>query len=323
MLQSLPQAVAAAMDARRGPDEEGALPGGELISDDVQASITNNSFEEIMEAVKNEQNYGDISSEDVMRCIPRGLILHPTKTGWLSCRHCKKGDKFLEFPNDIGVLHHFARGGAHNPAESPPPPGSSGMVTGDAQDARFHLDTPLHRSLGLPTSHTAEPRATTTTATTTPSPPKSKAPPAQIPPRIRSTLSPPRPRPLTRLRIDASSMPSSRQRRRSSLGQLCQRTPTRTPVMAHHPGNSRWKLTTWQGSSIRARSLFMRWLIQSRGHHLRTRKMHYRSGQDHPNLPIRRDVHLGTCLSHNSRYQLKVWQDRIRILKSRPGFLPR
>ena len=42
MLQSLPQAVAAAMDARRalGPDEEGALPGGELISDDVQASIT-------------------------------------------------------------------------------------------------------------------------------------------------------------------------------------------------------------------------------------------------------------------------------------------
>ncbi|CAE7695123.1 unnamed protein product [Symbiodinium sp. KB8] len=48
MLQSLPQAVAAAMDARRGPD----------------ASITNNSFEEIMEAVKNEQNYGDISSED-------------------------------------------------------------------------------------------------------------------------------------------------------------------------------------------------------------------------------------------------------------------
>ncbi|OLP79803.1 hypothetical protein AK812_SmicGene39878 [Symbiodinium microadriaticum] len=81
MLQSLPQAVAAAMDARRGPDEEGALPGGELISDDVQASITNNSFEEIMEAVKNEQNYGDISSEDVMRCIPRGLILHPTKTG--------------------------------------------------------------------------------------------------------------------------------------------------------------------------------------------------------------------------------------------------
>ena len=304
MLQSLPQAVAAAMDARRGPDEEGALPGGELISDDVQASITNNSFEEIMEAVKNEQNYGDISSEDVMRCIPRGLILHPTKTGWLSCRHCKKGDKFLEFPNDIGVLHHFARGGAHNPAESPPPPGSSGMVTGDAPALQLLLRMRLppapspsvaraRFALGMPplppghapppeprasTSHTAEPRATTTTATTTPSPPKSKAPPAQIPPRIRSTLSPPRPRPLTRLRIDASSMPSSRQRRRSSLGQLCQRTPTRTPAMAHHPGNSRWKLTTWQGSSIRARSLFMRWLIQSRGHHLRTRKMHYRSG---------------------------------------------
>ena len=83
MLQSLPQAVAAAMDARRahGPDEEGALPGGELISDDVQASITNNSFEEIMEAVRNEQNYGDISSEDVMRCIPRGLNFAPDEDG--------------------------------------------------------------------------------------------------------------------------------------------------------------------------------------------------------------------------------------------------
>ncbi|CAE7224477.1 MEE40 [Symbiodinium microadriaticum] len=59
-------------------NHEGALPGGELISDDVQASITNNSFEEIMEAVKQEKHYGGISSEDVMRCIPRGMILHPT-----------------------------------------------------------------------------------------------------------------------------------------------------------------------------------------------------------------------------------------------------
>ena len=147
MLQSLPQAVAAAVDARRalGPDEEGALPGGELISDDVQASITNNSFEEIMEAVRNEQNYGDISSEDVMRCIPRGLILHPTKTAWLSCRHCNKSGKFLEFPNDIGVKHHFARGGAHNPVESPPPPGGSSMATGDAPAPSPTQDAPPPR----------------------------------------------------------------------------------------------------------------------------------------------------------------------------------
>ena len=133
MLKSLPQAVAAAMDARRdlGQDESGALPGGELISDDVQASISNNSFEDIMEAVRNERHYSDISAEDVMRCIPRGLILHPTKTGWLSCRHCSRNGKFLEFPNDIGVKHHFARGGAHNPSDPPPPPGSSSMVTGD------------------------------------------------------------------------------------------------------------------------------------------------------------------------------------------------
>ncbi|CAE7270546.1 unnamed protein product [Symbiodinium sp. KB8] len=88
MLQGLPQAVADAMDARRviGPDQEGALPGGELISDDVQASINNNNFEEIMEAVTQEKHYGGISAEDVMRCIPRGMILHPEKPGWISCR---------------------------------------------------------------------------------------------------------------------------------------------------------------------------------------------------------------------------------------------
>ena len=97
MLQGLPQAVAEALDAQRvyGHDQEGALPGGELICDDVQASITNNTFEEIMEAVKQERHYGGISSEDVMRCIPRGMILHPSKPGWLSCRHCRRNGKLL------------------------------------------------------------------------------------------------------------------------------------------------------------------------------------------------------------------------------------
>ncbi|OLQ02422.1 hypothetical protein AK812_SmicGene14747 [Symbiodinium microadriaticum] len=110
-------------------NHEGALPGGELISDDVQASITNNSFEEIMEAVKQEKHYGGISSEDVMRCIPRGMILHPTMPGWLSCRHCRRNGKLLELPNDQGVLNHFARGGVHNPAPAPPPPGSAEAAT--------------------------------------------------------------------------------------------------------------------------------------------------------------------------------------------------
>ena len=216
MLKSLPQAVAAAMDAQRdlGPDGSGALPGGDLISDDVQASISSNSFEDIMEAVRQERNYSDISAEDVMRCIPRGLILHPSKPGWLSCRHCTRNSKFLEFPNDIGVKHHFARGGAHNPSEPPPPPGSSSAVTADApappaptQDApppqapspsvakaRFALGTPPLPP-GLPPSSepqaashpTAEPLATTTAA-----PPPHKAPPARTgpPPSPSSPFSP-------------------------------------------------------------------------------------------------------------------------------------
>ncbi|OLP96509.1 Myosin-12 [Symbiodinium microadriaticum] len=73
-----------ALDARRvtsSEDQEGALPGGELICDDVQASVTNNTFDDSMDAVKQERNY----------------------PGWL----------LLQFPNDIGVLVHFARGGGH------------------------------------------------------------------------------------------------------------------------------------------------------------------------------------------------------------------
>ena len=32
-----------------------------------------------------------------MRCIPRGLALHPNKPGWLTCRHCRRhGNTSLE-----------------------------------------------------------------------------------------------------------------------------------------------------------------------------------------------------------------------------------
>ena len=239
MLQSLPQAVAAAMDARRDleQDEAGALPGGELISDDVQASITNNSFEDIMEAIRNERHYSDISAEDVMRCIPRGLILHPTKMGWLSCRHCSKNGKFLEFPNDIGVKHHFARGGAHNPADPPPPPGSSGMAPGHPPPSAPRATTPS----------TAEPRATSPAAS-----PPAKAPPPQLgpPPSPAPTHLPPLPPPRLRLPTDGHSMLS---RLQSLLHKppTCRRTPTLTPATVLRLGSNRWRSTTWRRSSTR------------------------------------------------------------------------
>ena len=166
MLQGLPQAVADALDARRvyGPDQEGALPGGELISDDVQASITNNSFEEIMEAVKQEKHYGGISAEDVMRCIPRGMILHPTMPGWLSCRHCRRGNKLLELPNDQPFR---ARRSSQSGSDAPLPqalqrpplrmlgPSYPGLQhcrrrVLDLACPRSHLATHRPRSLGLP-----------------------------------------------------------------------------------------------------------------------------------------------------------------------------
>ena len=126
MLQGLPQAVSEALDARRvAQDEqmEGVLPTRRIICDDVQAGIANNTFEEIMEAVRNERNYVGITAEDVMRCIPRGLCLHPGKPGWLTCRHCRTQRGLKEFPNDIGVLHHFKRGAACT--SQPPPRGSA------------------------------------------------------------------------------------------------------------------------------------------------------------------------------------------------------
>ena len=52
-----------------GHDQEGALPGGELICDDVQVSTNSNSFDDIMDAVRQERNYAGISSEDVIICL--------------------------------------------------------------------------------------------------------------------------------------------------------------------------------------------------------------------------------------------------------------
>ena len=78
-----------------GHDQEGALPAGELICDDVQVSTNSNSFDDIVDAVRQERNYAGISSEDVMRRIPRGLALHPSKPGWLTCRHCRRHDTVL------------------------------------------------------------------------------------------------------------------------------------------------------------------------------------------------------------------------------------
>ena len=121
-------------------DQEGALPGGELICDDIQASITNNTFDDIMDAVKHERNYAGISSKNVMRCIPRGLRLHPGKPGWLTCRHCRKNGHLLEFRNDIGVLAHDEEVCTILPLQphTPPPPCPD---TGLAK-ARFGLGMP-------------------------------------------------------------------------------------------------------------------------------------------------------------------------------------
>ena len=75
-----------------------------------------------------------LTSRPKMSCAASLAALFCTRPKWAGfpVEHCSKNGKFLEFPNDIGVKHHFARGGAHNPADSPPPPGSSSMATGDA-----------------------------------------------------------------------------------------------------------------------------------------------------------------------------------------------
>ena len=108
-------------------DQEGALPGGELICDDVQASITNNTFDDIMDAVKQERNYAGISSKNVMRCIPRGLRLHPGKPGWLTCRHCRKNGPICSSSATILACLHTRRC-AQSYLYSPGPSYASGTL---------------------------------------------------------------------------------------------------------------------------------------------------------------------------------------------------
>ena len=340
MLKSLPQAVAAAMDARRdlGQDESGALPGGELISDDVQASISNNSFEDIMEAVRHERHYSDISAEDVMRCIPRGLILHPTKTGWLSCRHCSRNGKFLEFPNDIGVKHHFARGGAHNPSDPPPPPGqlqhdhsrrtsppvslpqrSQGPLRSrhaPSPSPRRSLGLPLFpkRSLWLPPQQLRHPPRPLHLTLARPLP------------RPRPTHLPPRPPLRHRLPTDGPSTlsrPMSLHRRPP----MCRKTRPLTPAMGPHLEVDNMAEVKYQGPVTI---------------HKMIDPVPGPSFEDQANAMPKRDkliqicqsdemftwMHaLATILVINEKAvlgglkvseQLRVWQDRIRILKKPP-----
>ena len=64
---------------------EGALPTSESIRDDVQISISQNSFEDIMEAVRQEKHYQGITAEDVMRCLPKLKAVVSTRTSQAGC----------------------------------------------------------------------------------------------------------------------------------------------------------------------------------------------------------------------------------------------
>ncbi|CAE7252291.1 unnamed protein product [Symbiodinium sp. CCMP2456] len=144
LLQALPQAVSEAQDVKAFAhtiempprEQQGALPKLGEVGENVVQSIDDNTFDAIMDVVKNEPHYyEDIQAQDVLSFIPKGLILHPMRQGWLSCRRCKQrgSQNPLEFPNSGGVLNHFRnRGGAHTPSEqavqasssstAPPPP---------------------------------------------------------------------------------------------------------------------------------------------------------------------------------------------------------
>ena len=126
LLQALPQAVSEAQDVKAlahtidvPPREQpGALPKLGEVGENVVQSIDDNSFDAIMDVIGKEPHYEDIQAQDVLAFIFKGLILHPNRQGWLSCKHCKqKGSQNpLEFPNSGGVLNHFRnRGGAHTP----------------------------------------------------------------------------------------------------------------------------------------------------------------------------------------------------------------
>ena len=279
MLKSLPQAVAAAMDAQRdlGPDGSGALPGGDLISDDVQASISSNSFEDIMEAVRQERNYSDISAEDVMRCIPRGLILHPSKPGWLSCRHCTRNSKSLSSPTTsvssttshaaeliirpsplrlraAAVLlpltlqppQHQLRMHLHprlpHPVWPRPALPLACPPSLQASPPRRSLRLPLipQRSLWLPQRLLRLPTRPHLLAQAHPLP------------RPHPSLHPPQLPRQCHLPTDVHSTPS-KPRHLHHMPPQCRRIQPLTPATDPRLGISRWKWTAWQRSSTRAR----------------------------------------------------------------------
>ena len=157
------------------------------------------------------------------------------------------------------MLHHFARGGIHNPVTAPPPLGSAEAATegAPAPPSPMQNEPPPQ---GPDAASTVAPLGTTGTLSPSSTQIQAPPPPLHEPPNTDSLYSPSSPAsPTDPPQISNDSMLSKRLRARRTTGQPCRTpAPMLQPATARHHGRNRWRLIPWQGLSKRARSPFTR-----------------------------------------------------------------
>ncbi|CAE7187414.1 unnamed protein product [Symbiodinium sp. KB8] len=108
-------------------DSEFQMPTSKDIVAQVEKSIQENSFARIMEVVRGTEYYNkDLTEQDVLELIPRGLPLSPDHPGYLCCSFCKSKNQvgqFMLFPTGNGMKNHFkrARHDVRQPQATPAP----------------------------------------------------------------------------------------------------------------------------------------------------------------------------------------------------------
>ena len=225
----------------------GLCPGGELISDDVQASISNNSFEDIMEAVRNERHYSDISAEgphstpdqnrlaflSALQLTTRPTPLPPGQFQHGHRRRPRTPSTYSRRTSSPGSLSQRSQGPLrswHAPSPSRPPPlvGASGCLS--SQSGAFgYLPGSFATLQGPSTSHWPAPFPGLALLTFLPGLPCGTA--------------------SQQTALQTLSRPQSLRRRPPTSPED---TASDTQRWAPHLGISRWRWTTWRRSSTRA-----------------------------------------------------------------------
>ena len=80
----------------------------------------NASLNAVMALASSSQHYKHVALEKIQAMVAHGLIIHPDKQDYLTCKHHQKSGRYMEFQSASTLLGHFSENHRHTD-ESPDP----------------------------------------------------------------------------------------------------------------------------------------------------------------------------------------------------------